>query len=461
LNGNAPLILQLTRALVIGIGMAMAATTIVRTQNLFEQLVMPGPVISAHAKLEKQCSNCHEPFSPASQTRLCLACHKDTATDRRMGTGFHGREPEATKQECIHCHTDHEGRDADIVQLDREIFNHSVTNFVLRDAHKTVPCAGCHPATAKFRDAPGRCIDCHKASDPHKGRLGEACDSCHAETAWHLIKAFDHDKTRFVLQDAHRAVPCSACHSDERYKDIPTACVGCHLLQDVHAGRYGAKCASCHDQDKWGTVRFDHDRATRFPLRAAHTKVKCDACHTGDLYRDKLATTCVSCHRRDDPHAGQLGNRCAQCHGETSWRRAPLFDHDVTRFPLIGRHAIVPCEECHRSSRFKDTPLGCSSCHPDQHHEGRLGANCALCHSPNSWTLWRFDHDAQTRYPLTGAHRGLDCHACHVTRNVAKITLATNCYACHRQDDAHRGSFGQTCERCHTTNSFKQVGRQP
>jgi Class III cytochrome C family len=455
------MIWQLARALVIGIIMASAATSTVQTQSLFEQLVMPAPVVAGHAKLEKDCGNCHEPFSRRSQTRLCLACHKEIATDRSAGKAFHGRQLDAKTQECNHCHADHEGRDADIVQLDRETFNHELTNFALRDAHKAVPCVGCHAQTTKFRDAPGRCFDCHKANDPHKGRLGETCDDCHGETAWPLVKPFDHDRTKFPLQSAHRTVPCSACHVGERYKDIGTACVDCHKIQDVHTGRYGAKCESCHDQNKWSTVRFDHDKATKFPLRAAHAKVKCDMCHTRDLYRDKLATTCVSCHRKDDQHKGQLGSRCEQCHGETSWRRVTSFDHDITRFPLIGRHAIVPCEECHRTLLFKDSPLICASCHRDQHHEGRLGANCALCHNPNSWTWWRFDHDAQTRYPLTGAHRGLDCQACHVTRNVAKITLATDCYACHRQDDAHRGSFGQTCERCHVTSSFKQVGKQP
>jgi hypothetical protein len=121
----------------------------------------------------------------------------------------------------------------------------------------------------------------------------------------------------------------------------------------------------------------------------------------------------------------------------------------------------VPCEECHRTPTFKGTALNCASCHRDQHHEGRLGSNCALCHNPNGWTRWRFDHDAQTRYPLTGAHRGLNCNACHVTKNVVKIVLPTDCYSCHRQDDAHRGSFGRACERCHTTSSFKQGGTRP
>ena len=448
-------------AIVMGIVMACAVTSIAWTQNLFEHLVMPGPLVAGHAKLEKECGSCHEPFSRKSQTRLCLACHKDIAADQAAGRRFHGRQSDAKKEECTHCHTDHVGREADIVQLDRETFDHAFTNFELRDAHRAVPCGDCHARKVKFRDTPGRCFDCHKANDPHKGRLGETCDDCHGETAWGRLKPFDHDKTKFRLQGAHRTVLCATCHVGERYKDIGAACVDCHRIQDVHAGRYGAKCESCHDQIKWASIHFDHGKATKFPLRGAHATVKCDSCHTGDLYRDKLATTCVSCHRKDDQHKGQLGVRCEQCHGEANWRRIRFFDHDVTRFPLIGRHAIVPCEECHRTLLFKDAPVACVSCHQDQHHEGRLGTNCALCHNPNNWSWWRFDHDKQTRYPLTGAHRDLNCQACHVAKNVAKIVLATDCYSCHRQDDAHRGAFGQACERCHTTRSFKQVGKQP
>src|SRR5579871_138247 len=450
---------KFAHAIAAGLVIASAVASSLRAQNLLELLVIPGPVVSGHAKYEKECSNCHEPFSKKSQTRLCLACHKETAADRRSAKGFHGRQTDAATQECTICHTDHKGRDADIVFFDRETFNHTLTNFELRDAHKSVQCDGCHGPNVKFRNAPGRCFDCHKAADPHKGRLGEACDNCHGESTWLQVKAYDHDKTRFPLRGAHRNVACASCHVGEHYKGIGAGCADCHTIQDVHVGRYGAKCDTCHDQNKWTTILFDHDK-TKFPLRAAHAKVKCDTCHTGDLYRDKLATACVSCHRKDDRHEGQLGARCERCHSEDNWRRIAFFDHDVTRFPLIGRHAVVTCEECHRSPRFKDAPLACASCHRDEHHQGRLGSNCALCHNPNGWPRWRFDHDTQTRYPLTGAHRGLNCHACHVTRNVTKITLATDCYACHQQDDVHRGALGRICERCHVTTSFKQVSKR-
>src|SRR5262249_29985392 len=207
-----------------------------------------------HAKLEKDCGNCHEPFARKSQTRLCLACHKEITADRLARKRFHGRQPDAAKLECTHCHSDHKGRDADIVQLDRETFNHAFTNFDLRASHMTVLCSGCHAQTLKFRDTPGHCSDCHKTNDPHKGRLGEICENCHGEATWRRVKPYDHDKTKFPLRSAHRTVACSACHGGERYKGVGTACLDCHRIQDVHGGRYGAKCETWHDENKRSAI---------------------------------------------------------------------------------------------------------------------------------------------------------------------------------------------------------------
>src|SRR5258708_32809193 len=97
------------------------------------RFVTTGPNAVTHPKIERIFSNIQNPFSRKAQTRLCLACHKETAADRQSSKGFHGRQTDAAKQECTHCHTDHKGRDADIVLLDRETFNHASTNFELRD----------------------------------------------------------------------------------------------------------------------------------------------------------------------------------------------------------------------------------------------------------------------------------------------------------------------------------------
>jgi hypothetical protein len=134
------------------------------------------------------------------------------------------------------------------------------------------------------------------------------------------------------------------------------------------------------------------------------------------------------------------------------------FDHDLSRFPLIGLHALASCEECHQSASYKDTERSCQGCHrKDDTHQGRLGSDCAQCHNPNGWKIWQFDHDTQTDYPLEGAHAGLACHACHREKVEKRIELATDCVNCHGRDDVHNGNFGSRCERCHVTSSFFDI----
>ncbi len=125
---------------------------------------------------------------------------------------------------------------------------------------------------------------------------------------------------------------------------------------------------------------------------------------------------------------------------------------------LIGLHAPVPCEDCHKSASYKGTATSCASCHTDARHQSRLGSQCATCHTPNGWRLWRFEHDRQTRFGLAGAHKSLDCHACHKDKG-PKATAPTTCIGCHRQDDAHQGAFGSACDKCHTTSSFREGTR--
>src|SRR3990172_8460265 len=176
-----------------------------------ERFLMPGPLIQGHAKYERECARCHEAFRKGAQRTLCLNCHKDIAADVAAARGFHGRSKDVKETECKRCHTDHKGRGADIVRLDREVFDHTVTDFRLEGAHKKVACTQCHATKAKYRDAPSTCIGCHKAHYPHRGRLGEACADCHGQQTWGGGK-FNHDATKFPLRGKHRKVTCASCH---------------------------------------------------------------------------------------------------------------------------------------------------------------------------------------------------------------------------------------------------------
>ncbi len=436
------------------------STQSVLAESWFEKLVMPGELITGHANLEKDCRNCHESFSQHTQSRLCLGCHKPIAADIDARKGFHGRQPTIRDTECRHCHTDHKGRQADIVGLDPQTFRHDVTDFPLKGAHVSVACESCHQAGKPRRTAPLECVGCHKKDEPHGGRLGKTCDGCHSVDAWKPTLSFDHGRTKFPLVGAHKSIACRTCHSDEQWKGLDVACVTCHRLKDAHGGRYGEKCETCHGSEKWSAIRFDHDKATKFPLLGEHRKLNCNACHTGNIYRDKLQTACVSCHKKQDVHQSQLGSACERCHTEKGWRQKVDFDHDLTSFPLIGLHAAVPCEGCHVTQEYKTTPRSCTACHKDIHHEGRLGSRCEACHNPNGWKLFQFDHGKQTRFPLMGAHSSLSCHACHREKNPPTLVLPQDCYSCHSQDDIHRGAFGRNCATCHSTAAFSEPMRR-
>lgn len=490
-----------------------------------ETLIMPGKVIAGHAKWEAACEKCHERFSKSTQDRLCLDCHRKIAADVERHQGLHGRTHNGTDKPCKACHSEHKGREADIVHLDTDTFDHAGTDFPLEGGHVGVACAACHKRDAKYRDAPSACNDCHGGDDPHKGRLGKDCATCHSVKAW-KTQRFDHDKTRFPLHGKHKQAACNSCHPNERYKDIATACVACHGINDVHEGRYGAKCGKCHDERKWKEVIFDHNRDTKYTLSGGHRSVPCDTCHTGKLYEDKVSTGCYECHKHDDRHTGRYGKKCeachatrdwrhtafnhdkdtrfalkgahkevgcqdchraeiekdkgrtacydchlgddvhkgkegklcARCHNEEQWDKRVVFDHDMTRFPLIGLHVAVPCEECHPTTGYKLESFRCNDCHRKADvHKLTLGDDCALCHNPNGWRVWRFDHDTQSQYKLVGAHKKVLCGACHREPVRDAIRLPKDCRSCHLGEDVHNGSFGPHCERCHTTESFRDI----
>jgi hypothetical protein len=386
------------------------------------------------------CSACHAGEKFQDTPRECVSCHrKDDAHKGRFGA------------KCESCHDDRNWKPS--------TFDHGRdAHFALKGKHAAVRCESCHRAPLHTEKLRSTCASCHRADDIHKGSLGPKCESCHNERSWKTSN-FNHDSV-FPLRGKHGMARCDSCHGDATFKEkLPTECVGCHQKDDQnkgHKGRFGEKCQTCHTEKSWSGTTFNHARDTRYPLRGKHAALKCDSCHRGDLYRDKLETACVACHERDDRHEKQLGRQCENCHVETDWKRA-AFDHNRSRFPLLGRHVRIECKSCHATARFRDAKVECVSCHAkDDAHRRRLGPRCESCHNVRDWKIWDFDHD-KTRFHLEGAHAKLECVSCHRAPVADKVRLDTACGACHSRDDVHNGQFGNQCQRCHGVDKWRAI----
>jgi hypothetical protein len=420
-----------------------------------ESVLMPGKIIEAHAKLETECSNCHVRLNPAGQSQLCADCHKDVGADIRDKRGYHGR---LAASSCRSCHTDHRGRGANIVKLDPAGFDHGKTDFLLQGKHKGVACASCHARGVKHSKAPSDCVSCHRKDDRHKGNLGARCEACHSAASWSQA-SFDHAKTKFTLENKHAQAKCDACHAGERFAGTPKSCVSCHRKDDAHRGNLGESCDRCHKDAGWKPSGFRHDRDAHFPLRDSHATLSCQSCHTVSPFKVKTATKCVSCHLKDDKHKGALGQKCESCHGERKWSQ-PRFDHERdTRFALKDKHHEVKCESCHRPGAGKiEWPTRCAACHAEDDqrkgHKGRLGEKCESCHTEQGWSLTKFQHNRDTRYPLVEKHQAVKCTQCHQAPLYREKTPST-CASCHHKDDVHKGNLGASCDKCHSERGWK------
>jgi hypothetical protein len=305
------------------------------------------------------------------------------------------------------------------------------------------------------------------------------------------------------LSKAHQSLSgstqCTNCHAVGKGSALLN-CQGCHteIAREISAGNglhsvfaKTKECANCHSEHNgeefqlihWipSKENFDHNQ-TGYPLQGKHAGIACSQCHTAahinrairPLIRMKdlgqtflgLSPECTSCHQ--DPHRGQLGQNCLQCHNFVDWKAATKFDHNKTRYPLTGLHLQVACEKCHTAekpggeARFAGLPFAkCGDCHADPHH-GAFPQSCETCHTTSGWkkipASQQFDH-SKTRYPLLGKHAEVDCLQCHGSGNFKRPVAFAKCSDCHTPDP-HRGQFAKRpdkgeCSACHTVDGWK------
>jgi len=427
----------------------------------------PGAIlgsVTSHAELSGRCWSCHAYFwQSATMADRCVLCHTDVAAQLQDPSTLHGdQQKKNPSMTCRTCHPDHRGPDASLIDLSKvdishDAFGYALTAHQLQADGSPFACNTCHVNGYTTFDQTV-CTACHQQikadfMPPHLQAYGDNCLACHdgIDTYGHT---FSHANVAFQLTGKHAQAACYGCHTGARsLADLKTTsqdCSSCHAKDDPHNGQFGTGCGSCHTTDGWLPATFDHS-LTRFPLTGAHTSLDCTQCHPNAVFT-AIDTACVSCHAKDDHHNGQFGTDCGMCHTTTAWLPA-TFDHSLTQFPLTGAHASLDCAQCHPGAVFTAIATTCVSCHAkDDHHNGQFGTDCGACHSTTAWLPATFDH-SRTRFPLTGAHAGLDCSRCHA--NQVFTGLSTVCSSCHPEPSFHAGLFaGMTCDQCHNTSSW-------
>jgi hypothetical protein len=255
---------------------------------------------------------------------------------------------------------------------------------------------------------------------------------------------------------------------------LRTPAQGASLARAAH-GLKDTRCSACHTTASWTRVAFDHTR-TGFLLEGRHLEVSCSGCHAGADFKAAVPTSCAGCHR--DAHASEFGTRCASCHDERSWQSRFNADaHRRTNFPLTGRHAFLPCEECHVDQRdrgFTRATVQCFTCHQADyartaattidHAAAGFSTNCRDCH--NAWNFRGavFKQHAACFQLAPGPHAGIACLDCHTSLRGATITGAcssgtaacTRCHTCPSVQDVHRQVSGFQCKdrKCYECHSF-------
>ncbi|MFH0759315.1 MAG: cytochrome C [Bacteroidota bacterium] len=450
--------------------------------------ISPGELSRQHAHLEglTNCTKCHILGEKVSNEK-CLDCHLEIGVRIAAGSGFHS-STEVKGKACIECHSDHHGKNFQMIRFDTDQFNHALAGYDLQGAHAGITCRNCHKTeyitdpeikakASSYLGLDQKCLSCH--TDHHMGTLPSDCASCHDFKAFKPASKFDHMEARFPLRGRHAQVDCKLCHKIEMQNGrevqqftglVFGKCTNCH--KDVHENKFGQNCTQCHSEVSFQQVKgiknFNH-ALTSYPLEGKHSRVACAGCHKSGYSEELKHNRCSDCHT--DYHKNQFMSEgqspdCAECHSIRGFEQTSftIEKHNDGSFQLTGAHLATPCFDCPKNNdnwSFRQIGLNCKDCHQDVH--GPTLAKkydpepfCVNCHSTSRWSDIAFDH-TKTGYTLGGAHSKQACKSCHF-KNVEQglpvrqfTPLTSACTGCHK--DAHQKQFeeskGTTCLKCH------------
>lgn len=319
------------------------------------------------------------------------------------------------------------------------------------------------PMSRAHKDLTSFPVDCNKCHEAGFGVPDEKCLACHTHQP---LRARIRADKGFHAAPEVKQKACKDCHAE-------------HVEEPPGSGR--GKKTTIDWRPFGGQKNFNH-KLTGWPLEGSHRFQACEKCHNKAYPESKLPTflglrsECTTCHFGTKKDKGTGGHNphqftdaalteCQVCHGFSNFLvpnlGATKFDHDKTRFPLVGLHLRNKCVECHEdiaTFAVKDKDFtDCKGCHQDAHRSViSAKRKCASCHDMKvKFQKTTFDHGKETKFPLRGQHAKNQCKDCH---KVDGKTAApeTKCAGCHQ--DVHKGRFGkEACEGCHVDTGWKDV----
>jgi hypothetical protein len=401
------------------LNISLVALLLFCTTSLYSQ-ISPGDLTAAHSHLEglSNCTKCHELGQQVLNSK-CLDCHSEIKQLITNNRGYHSNS-EVKGKECWSCHSEHHGRNFRIISFNPDKFDHNKTGFKLTGSHRSIDCSECHNAELvinpnfkkkkhdTYLGLNTECKSCHE--DYHQTTLGNNCEACHNTEKFRPAHAFDHSKAKYALTGKHLNVDCIKCHIIEKRNN--------------------------KDFQKFNNLNFNN----------------CSSCHT-------------------DVHRGSFGADCKSCHSTNGFNiiNKSAFDHSRTKFPLIGKHKFVGCNDCHKGGlSLKPAFAKCIDCHSD-YHKGEMVNNnlirdCKECHneygfSPSIYTIEEHNLSA---FKLTGSHLAVPCKSCHGKNDGWDFrNIGRKCIDCH--NNVHGSELAaeylpdDKCENCHITESWNTV----
>jgi hypothetical protein len=487
--------LQRIRRWLIGAAIAFAAGWCVWGAVDVSRHHSPGPVATAHAKWENDCTVCHVPFSPikdntwltTADTRRemeakCEACHR--------AAGHHPLQVTAEVGSCASCHADHKGRSNDLVRVaDRsctvchaDIAAHRIASGSAAPSGVTTPITRFdnehHPPFASLASDPGTVKFSHGRH--MRAGLTFASDSDHPEDrklkpytrrsaqVWTYGLLEEKDRGRYrpagARDDDAIQLSCNSCHefaSDPAPGELRTVS---SLLTAASPGAYALPvqferhCAACHVLPYDGMAPLAGGEAaadTALERPAAGSRVEHFVPHGLDAegLRRFLESTFLEEALEDNQLL--LNARIDATTPLPAVRKAAVPD-ETLRMAIVDRVRAArtfvqgTCDKCHM--------LDAASVPSDgsllEEAETELGVTTNWfrvlpSRVPDVWlSKARFDH-----HP----HRAYDCRLCHAAAypdDPAADGTHTTSYGSPLDNSVVMIAGRESCTQCHAPSRF-------